>query len=142
MPSWAQGVFNDKKTGRRIHIDNNARSNHYTYTLVGRIYYADREAHCKGASGHKGAQRLERMLVTENLEIIANKVTIRESFQTVDIEILELGKTIRAPVWEQGGLKTKFGVIASKAHKTPCQWKEVQEIEASGPRPQRGSGPP
>ena len=78
----------------------------------------------------KGLHWLAKMLVTKNLEVTANRVTIRESFQTGDIEILELGRTIKAPAWKHGGLVMEFRVIAPEPHQAPCPWKEERQIKA------------
>ena len=91
------GVFEDKRTGRKVYFNNQSKASHITHTLLGRFHYSKGKASCKGASGSIGMQRLERMLVTENLVIRADKVTIRENFMMGDVEILELGNIIRAP---------------------------------------------
>ena len=77
-----------------------------------------------------GMGKLEKMLVTENLVIRADRVTVRESFKTGDVEVLELGSVIRAPRWKNEGLRTEFGILARKIQETPCPWRKAQEIEA------------
>ena len=59
----------------------------------------------------KCPHKVIKMSLDENTEVVISKVTIRESLRTGDIEILELGKVIEAPMWKQGGLETEFGVI-------------------------------
>ena len=126
----ATRIFEDGRTGRRLHFDNQSRASHITHTLLGSFHYSDGEASCEGAPGSIGLRKLERMLVTDNLAIRANKVKVRENFETGDIKILELGITIRAPQWRNGSLRTEFGIIARKPQETPCAWNEVQELEA------------
>ena len=74
---------------------------------------------------------MENLLVTENLEVVTKKVTIRESFQTGDIKVLEMGMSIRAPSWQDQGLITEFGTIMARTRRVPCQWKKVRGITAT-----------
>ena len=119
------GVYEDKKTGRKIHFSHQAETRHIIQTLVGKFQYADGKASCEGAPGTMGTWKLEGMLVTEGLAIRADKVTVRENFKTGSVEILELGITIRVLKWRKEGLRTEFGIIARKPRKIPCPWRKV-----------------
>ena len=130
MSMGATGIFEDRRTGKRVHFDNQSRENYIAHTVLGSFHYTDGEASCEGASGSIGSRKLEGMLVTEILAIRANPVKVRENFETGDVEILELGITIRDPQWKDGRLKTEFGIIVRKPQEIPCAWKEVEELEA------------
>ena len=64
---------------------------------------------------------MKSLLVMENIEIVTKKVTIRESFQTGDLEVLEMGTSIRVPLWQGNGIITEFRTITARTRKVPCQ---------------------
>ena len=118
----ATGVFEDERAGYKVHFNTQSRASHIDHTLLGSFHYSKGRAQCMGRPIGKG--KLERMLATENLVIRASKVTVRESFETGDVEVLELGSIIRAPRWENEGLRTEFGILARKPQQTPCPWRK------------------
>ena len=97
MSMGATGIFEDERTGRRLHFDNQSRENYIAHTVLGSFHYTDGEVSCEWASGSISSRKLERMLVTEILAIRASQVKVRENFETGNIKILELGITIRDP---------------------------------------------
>ena len=74
---------------------------------------------------------MANLVITENLKVVMKDVTVRESFQTGDIEVLEMGTAIRAPAWQDQGLITDFGTITTKNRRVPCPWRKVREITAT-----------
>ena len=131
-------VFEDERTGYKLHFITQSRASHINHTLLGSFHYSKGRAQCLGKPIGKG--KLEGMLATENLVIRASKVTVRESFETGDIEVLELGSVIRDPRWENEGLRTEFGILARKPQQTPCPWRKLQEIEARRTMTTNGAG--
>ena len=108
------GLYEDSKTGRLKQLNRNVRANYFSSTVVGEITYGLGHSYCKGAPGTIGPNQMVNLVVTENLEVVMNNVTIRENFQTGDIEVLEMGTTIRAPAWQDQGLITDFGTLTAK----------------------------
>ena len=81
---------------------------------------------------------MENLFITESLEVVTKRVTIRENFCTGDMTVLEIGAYILAPSWQGEGIITDFGTLLLKRQQVPCQWKKVRDIIAA--RTERPSG--
>ena len=79
---------------------------------------------------------MESLLVTESLEVVTKRVTVRENFCTRDMTVLETGGYIPAPSWQGEGIITNFGTLLLK--RRPCQWRKVKDITTA--RIERSSG--
>ena len=73
---------------------------------------------------------MESLLVTESLEVVTKRVTVRENFHTGDMTVLETGGYIPAPSWQEEGIITDFGTLLSKKRRVPCSWRKVRDITA------------
>ena len=82
---------------------------------------------------------MENLLITESLEIITRKVTIRESFQTSDLKVLEMGTSILVPSWQDNGIIAEFRTITARTRRVPCQWKKIREITATWATASKGT---
>ena len=74
---------------------------------------------------------MENLLVTESLEVVTKRVTIRENFHTGEMTVLEIRAYILAPSWQGEGIITDFGTLLLKRRRVPCQWKKVRDITAA-----------
>ena len=57
---------------------------------------------------------MESLLVTESLEVVTKRVTVRENFHTGDMMVLETEGYIPAPSWQGEGIITDFGTLLLK----------------------------
>ena len=74
---------------------------------------------------------MENLFLTESLEVVTKRVTIRENFHTGDMTGLEIGAYIPAPSWQGEGIITDFGTLLLKGRQVPCQWTKVRNITAA-----------
>ena len=77
---------------------------------------------------HVDSNRMESLLVTENLKVTIRTVTIREEFDTGDIVMKENGVSIPAAYEQNASMITDFGTLVFQRNHPPCQWKKVQDI--------------
>ena len=55
----------------------------YFYSVVeGELSYSQAHSHCKGTFGNIGPDHMESLFVTESLEVVTKRVTVRENFRT------------------------------------------------------------
>ena len=57
---------------------------------------------------------MESLLVTESLEVVTKRVTVRENFHTRDMTVLEIGAYILAPSWQGEGIIMDFRTLLLK----------------------------
>ena len=91
-----------------------AETNYVYSVVVGELTYGQAHSHCKGTFGNIGPNHMEDLYITESLEVITKRVTIRESFLTGDMRVLEIGAYIPAPFWLGQGIIMDFGTLLLK----------------------------
>ena len=70
----------------------------YFYSVVvGEVYYSKGHSHCKGYPWNIGHNPMDQLLITESLMVVTKGVTIRESFCTRDLMVLEHGAYLPSP---------------------------------------------
>ena len=89
------------------HILNHSTETNYFYSaVVGELTYGQAYSHCKGTYGNIGPNHMSNLFITENLEVIAKRVTIRQSFHNGDMLVLENGAYIPANNRQGQGIVT------------------------------------
>ena len=76
-----------------------AETNYFYSVVVGELTYSQADSHCKGTFGSIGLDHMENLFLTESLEVVTKRVTIRENFHTGDMTVLETGGYIPTPSW-------------------------------------------
>ena len=125
------GSFRDPATKEWRRLNMSAEINYFYSAVVGELTYSLGHSHCKGTFGNIGPNHMEELYVTESLEVVTKRVTIRESFRTGDMTVLEIGAYLPAPSWQGEGIITEFGTLLFNRWQVPCQWKKVRDITAA-----------
>ena len=73
---------------------------------------------------------MSNLFVTENLEVITKKVSVRERFDNEDMMVLENGAYIPVTLRQGQGVIADFGTLLLKQRQVPCRWKKVRDITA------------
>ena len=102
------GFFQDPETKKHRRLNMSAETNYFYSAVVGELTYSQAHSHCKGTFGSIGLDHMENLFVTESLEVVTKRVTIRENFRTGDMTVLEIGAYIPAPSWQGEGIITDF----------------------------------
>ena len=91
-----------------------AEINYFYSAVVGELTYSQAHSYCKGTFGSIGFDHMVNLFVTESLEVVTKRVTIRENFSSRDMTVLEFGAYILAPSWQGEGIITDFGTLLLK----------------------------
>ena len=133
-----RGLYRDSGAGKHCRLNMSAEVNYFYSVVEGELTYSQAHSHCKGTFGNIGPDHMESLLVTESLEVVTKRVTVRENFHTGDMTVLETGGYIPAPSWQGEGIITDFGTLLLKKRRVPCSWRKVRDITAD--RTGRDSG--
>ena len=76
------GYFRDVVAERHRRLNMTAEINYFYSAAVGELTYSPGHSHCKGTFRNIGPNHMEELYVTESLEVVTERVTIREGFCT------------------------------------------------------------
>ena len=108
------GFFRDPAAKRHCRLNMSAETNYFYSAVVGELTYSQTHSHCKGTFGSIGLDHMENLFITESLEVVTKRVTVRENFRTGDMMVLEIGAYIPAPSWQGEGIIMDFGTLLLK----------------------------
>ena len=94
-----RGLYRDPAAGKHRRLNMSAEVNYFYSAVEGELTYSQAHSHCKGTFGNIGPDHMESLLVTESLEVVTKRVTVRENFHTGDMTVLETGGYIPVPSW-------------------------------------------
>ena len=109
----ATGTFidPDPKSGAKHELNTKLEINHFSTTVVGAISYDDSHSFCQGMQAILSGHKMDSLMAIKNLEVIMQKVTIREDFDSGDLVVLENGVSIPAQFWQEQGVIADFGTL-------------------------------
>ena len=105
------GTFTDPTSRAKHELNTKLEINHFATTVVGAILYDDSHSFCQGMQANLNGHKMDSLLATENLEVIMQKVTIREDFDSGDLVVLEKGVSIPAQFQQEQGGIAYFGTL-------------------------------